>query len=31
MARKLFNLLNERAASGEPVHTSESTLRVVQR
>lgn len=24
MARKLFNLLNERAAAGEPVHTSES-------
>lgn len=23
MARKLFNLLNERAAAGEPVHTSE--------
>lgn len=23
MARKLFNLLNERAAQGEPVHTSE--------
>lgn len=23
MARKLFNLLNERAATGEPVHTSE--------
>ena len=22
MARKLFNLLNERAAAGEPVHTS---------
>ena len=22
MARKLFNLLNERAASGQPVHTS---------
>jgi isocitrate lyase len=26
MARKLFNLLNERAASGEPVHTSKPTL-----
>lgn len=25
MARKLFNLLNERAAAGEPVHTSEFT------
>lgn len=24
MARKLFNLLNERAAAGEPVHTSKS-------
>lgn len=24
MARKLFNLLNERAAAGQPVHTSES-------
>lgn len=24
MARKLFNLLNERAAAGKPVHTSES-------
>jgi isocitrate lyase len=23
MARKLFNLLNERAAAGQPVHTSE--------
>lgn len=23
MARKLFNLLNERAAEGKPVHTSE--------
>lgn len=23
MAQKLFNLLNERAAAGEPVHTSE--------
>lgn len=26
MARKLFNLLEERAAKGEPVHTSASTL-----
>lgn len=26
MARKLFNLLNERAAEGQPVHTSESEL-----
>ena len=25
MARKLFNLLKERAAAGEPVHTSEKT------
>lgn len=24
MARKLFNLLNERAATGDPVHTSKS-------
>jgi isocitrate lyase len=24
MARKLFNLLNERAAAGQPVHTSKS-------
>ena len=24
MARKLFNLLNEKAAAGEPVHTSKS-------
>lgn len=26
MARKLFNLLNERAAKGEPVHTSKRIL-----
>ncbi|KAF1916786.1 isocitrate lyase family-domain-containing protein [Ampelomyces quisqualis] len=26
MARKLFNLLEEKAAKGEPVHTSASTL-----
>ena len=26
MARKLFNLLNERAAAGQPVHTSEYAL-----
>lgn len=25
MARKLFNLLNEKAAAGEPVHTSEKS------
>lgn len=28
MARKLFNLLNERARQGEPVHTSECLLRM---
>lgn len=27
MARKLFNLLNERAAAGQPVHTSKSWTR----
>ena len=27
MARKLFNLLNERAAAGQPVHTSEIPVR----
>lgn len=27
MARKLFNLLNERAAAGQPVHTSEISVR----
>lgn len=27
MARKLFNLLNERAAEGKPVHTSECGVR----
>ena len=26
MARKLFNLLNERATQGQPVHTSESSI-----
>jgi hypothetical protein len=26
MARKLFNLLNKRAAAGEPVHTSKQIL-----
>lgn len=26
MARKLFNLLNERAAEGKPVHTSERSM-----
>lgn len=31
MARKLFNLLEERAAKGEPVHTSASTLSPVDR
>jgi isocitrate lyase len=31
MARKLFNLLEERAAKGEPVHTSASTLACVDR
>jgi isocitrate lyase len=31
MARKLFNLLEERAAKGEPVHTSAFTLACVHR
>lgn len=31
MARKLFNLLEERAAKGEPVHTSASILRSIDR
>jgi isocitrate lyase len=31
MARKLFNLLEEKAAKGEPVHTSASTLVLLAR
>jgi hypothetical protein len=31
MARKLFNLLEERAAKGEPVHTSAFTLACIDR
>ena len=31
MARKLFNLLEERAAKGEPVHTSAFTLLTLDR
>ena len=30
MARKLFNLLNERAAAGQPVHTSEYLVRCAE-
>lgn len=31
MARKLFNLIKERGAKGEPIHTSTSRLYLVER